>query len=136
MKIIEGIEKFILAKRTRAKPAKISLATKTKEGNLISSFASNGASKICLNDDTRKEKKTSKEADRIHQRLSGEETNIIATKQIASQLIKEKNIRRINPLPKISEAFSESEAISLTTILCIPASAITAQISAIANAKE
>tara|TARA_B100000686_G_scaffold147248_1_gene154701 strand:+ start:12143 stop:12670 length:528 start_codon:yes stop_codon:yes gene_type:complete len=135
MKIIEGIEKFILAKRTIAKPAINSLKTKIKEGNPISSFASNGASKICLKDATRNEKKTSNEAESIDQRSSGEVINKIATTQITNQLIKEKIILRTRPLPKIIEEFSESEAISLTTILCIPTSAITEANSAIANAK-
>ena len=135
MKIIEGIEKFILAKRPMAKPANNSLPTKTKEGNPMSSLASNGASKTCLKDATRKEKKTSKEAERIHQRWRGDETNTIATIQIISQLIKEKIILRINPLPKIFGESSELEAISLTTILCMPTSATTEANSAIANAK-
>ena len=75
------------------------------------------------------------EAESIDQRSSGEVINKIATTQITNQLIKEKIILRTRPLPKIIEEFSESEAISLTTILCIPTSAITEANSAIANAK-
>ena len=117
MKIIEVIEKLILAKRTIDIPASNSLETKIKEGKAISSFASYGASKICLKDATRNEKKTIKEAESIDQRSRGDVTNNIATTQITSQLIKEKTILRIRPLQKIFEEFYESEAISLTIIL-------------------